>query len=63
MVDAVSAGTLAAVEELVTSPHAKRTPSTSAAAEEDAVVGLVALGSVSFSLGNTVTGMEAICFG
>ena len=52
MADAVSAGTLAAVEELVTSPPAKRMSSISAAAEEDAVVGLFVLGSVSFSLGN-----------
>ena len=63
MADTVSALTLAAVEEIVTSPHAKRTSSTSAAAEEDAVVGLVAFGSVSVSLGNTVTGVEAIYFG
>ena len=40
MADAVSAGTLAAVEELVTPPPAKSIPSISAAAKEDAVVGL-----------------------
>ena len=63
MADAVSAGTLAAVEELVTSFLAKRIPSISAAAKEDAVVGLFVLGSISFFLGNTVTGVEAILFG
>ena len=63
MVDAISAGTLAVVEELATPPPAKRTSSASAAAEEDAVVGLFVFRSVSFSLGNTVTGVEVIWFG
>ena len=54
MVEAVSAGTLAAVEELATSPPAKRTPSIFAAAEEGAV------GLVSVSLDSTVIGVEAI---
>ena len=63
MADAVSAGTLAAVEELVTPPLAKRIPSISAAAEEDAVVGLFVLGSISLFLGKTVTGVEASLFG
>ena len=63
MVDAVSVRTLAAVEELVISPPANRTSSTSAVAEENAIVGLVALGSVPFSLGKTVTGKEATWFG
>ena len=63
MADAVSAGTLAAVEELVISHPANRTSSTSAVVEENTVVGLVALGSVSFSLGHTVTGVEATWFG
>ena len=62
MADAVSVGTLAAVEELVTSPPAGRISPTSAAAEEDAVVGLFALESVSFPFGNTVTSAEAIWF-
>ena len=61
--DVDSAGTLAVVEGLVTSPPAKRSSSISAAAEEDAVVDLFVLGSVSFSLDNTVTGVEAIWFG
>ena len=63
MADAVSAGILAAVEELVIPPLANWTLSTSAVAEVDAVVGRVALGSVSFLLGNTVTGVEATRFG
>ena len=54
MADAVSAGTLAAVEELDISPPAKRTSSISVAAEEGAV------GSVSFSLDSTVIDVETI---
>ena len=60
MADAVSPGTLATVEELATPPPAKMTSPISTATEEDAVVGLFVLGSVSFSLGNTVTGVEVI---
>ena len=56
MADAVSAGTLATVEELATSPPAKRTSPISAAAAEDVVR------SVSFPLGSTVIGVEAIWF-
>ena len=63
MADAVSAGTLAAVEKFVTPPPVKMISSIFAAAEEDAVVGLFVLGSVSFFLGNTVTDVEAILFG
>ena len=57
MGDAVFAGTLAAVEELVTSPLIIRTSSISEATEDIAVLGLFALGSVPFS------GVEAIWFG
>ena len=53
MADAVSAGALAAVEELATSPPTKRTSSISAVAGEDAVR------SVSFLLGSTVIGEDA----
>ena len=63
MVDAVSAGTLAVVEGLVTSPPAKRMSYISAVAEEDAVVEFFGLRSTPFFLGNTVTGVEAIWFG
>ena len=53
MTDVVSAGISAAVEELIISPPASRTLSTSAAADADAVVGCVVLGLISFFLGNT----------
>ena len=62
MADAVSAETVAVVEELVTSPPANRTTPTSAAAEESPVVGLATLEPVSFSLGKIVTGAEATWF-
>ena len=50
MVDAVSAGASAAVEELATSPSTQRTSSISAVAAEDGIV------SVSFLPGGTVIG-------
>ena len=56
MADAVSAGASAAVEELATSPHTKRTSSISAVAAEDKVR------SVSFLLGGTVIGADATWF-
>ena len=62
MADAVSAGTLAAVDQCY-SPSARIIPSISDAAEEDAVVGLFVLGSVSFFFSNTVTSVETILFG
>ena len=62
MADAVSAGTVAAIEELVISPPANRASPTSAVAEGSPVVGLTTLESISFSLGKTVTGVEATLF-
>ena len=63
MAEAVSAGTVAVVEELVICPPANRIPLTLATAEESPVVGLTALESVSFSLGEVVTGVGATSFG
>ena len=62
LAEAVSAGTVAIVEEPVISPPADSTLSTSAAAEESAVLGLAALESVSFFLGKIVTGVETAWF-
>ena len=62
MANAVSAGTVAVVEELFISPPANRALPTSAAAEESPVVDLAALKSKSFSVGKVVTGVEASWF-
>ena len=56
---AEAAGTVSVVEELAISPHANRTSPTSAAAGESLVMGLVALESVSFSLGKNVIGVPS----
>ena len=63
MADAVSAGTLVVVEELVTPPPAEIISYISAAAEEDAVLGLFVLRSVPFSLGDVwrLFGLVEVC--
>ena len=63
MADAVSSGTVAVVEELVTSTPANRASPTSATTKESPVVGMAALESVSISLGKVVTGVGATWFG
>ena len=63
MADAVSSGTVAVVEELVTSTPANRASPTSATTKESPVVGMAALESVSISLGKVVTGGGATWFG
>ena len=62
IVDALSGGTVAIIEELVISLSVNRISPTSTAAEEDPVVGLATLGFVSFSPGKIVTMLSLLGF-